>query len=178
MQLLNILSPLCTRVHLSSGGSRLQSSHRLLWWTLLRKPTHGRRELVLRNLWWVTDSNHSEWQYILHYQPWVTLCVKLLPLIDCIFCCFDIYEWRSFTKLLTKESLCNYEWLNISKLLTKSDCTTMSDCIYYMVNWFWSAIVVAPVVVIYWRGTWDLLADLVSKVVSLILKFWTKQDLG
>jgi len=37
----------------------------------------------------------------------------------------------------------------------------MSDCIYYMVNWFWSAIVVAPVVVIYWRGTWDLLADLV-----------------
>jgi len=37
----------------------------------------------------------------------------------------------------------------------------MNDCIYHMVNWFWSAVVVAPIVVTYWRGTWDLLADLV-----------------
>ena len=35
-----------------------------------------------------------------------------------------------------------------------------------VVNWLWSCLLVAPLVVTYWRGTWDLLEDLVNIVLS------------
>lgn len=37
-----------------------------------------------------------------------------------------------------------------------------------VVNWLWSCLLVAPLVVTYWRGTWDLLEDLVYPPVSLV----------
>ena len=47
-------------------------------------------------------------------------------------------------------------------MLTEMNGAMLIDCAECLANWFWSAVVVAPLVVTYWRGTWDLLADLVS----------------
>ena len=47
-----------------------------------------------------------------------------------------------------------------------------------LLDFFWSGLVIAPLVVLYWRGTWDLLEDFVSSelksqqcLVCLLLMF-------
>ena len=40
-----------------------------------------------------------------------------------------------------------------------------------LADWMWSGVVVAPLVVTYWRGTWDLLADMVSGILYLFNKY-------
>ena len=49
------------------------------------------------------------------------------------------------------------------------------DWLLCLADFFWSSVVIAPLVILYWRGSWDLLDDLVrgimscSQCVSLIL---------
>ena len=49
-----------------------------------------------------------------------------------------------------------------------SQTTTMGvlrtkDWLLCLADFIWSAVVIAPLVVLYWRGSWDLLDDLVRK---------------
>ena len=52
-----------------------------------------------------------------------------------------------------------------------SKVTTMGllrtrDWLLCLADFCWSSIVIAPLVVLYWRGSWDLLDDLVRGKVS------------
>ena len=38
-----------------------------------------------------------------------------------------------------------------------------------ILDFLWSGLVIAPLVVLYWRGTWDLLEDFVRSGLSLYL---------
>ena len=41
-----------------------------------------------------------------------------------------------------------------------------TELLWSVADFLWSCLVVAPLVVIYWRGTWDLLEELVSLVLQ------------
>ena len=40
----------------------------------------------------------------------------------------------------------------------------VTEVLLLVADLLWSCVVVAPLVVIYWRGTWDLLEELVRRV--------------
>ena len=44
----------------------------------------------------------------------------------------------------------------------KRKVSWQSEVLWSLADFLWSLVVVAPLVVIYWRGTWDLLEDSVS----------------
>ena len=53
-----------------------------------------------------------------------------------------------------------------------SQTTTMGvlrtkDWLLCLADFLWSAVVIAPLVVLYWRGSWDLLDDLVRCDVQI-----------
>ena len=41
------------------------------------------------------------------------------------------------------------------------------DWLLCLADFLWSAVVIAPLVVLYWRGSWDLLDDLVRGDVQI-----------
>ena len=43
------------------------------------------------------------------------------------------------------------------------------DWLLWVADFLWSAVVVAPLVVLYWRGSWDLLDDIVSSQIFISL---------
>ena len=43
------------------------------------------------------------------------------------------------------------------------------DWLLWVADFLWSAVVVAPLVVLYWRGSWDLLDDIVSSQILISL---------
>lgn len=45
------------------------------------------------------------------------------------------------------------------------------DWLLSLADFLWSSVVVAPLVILYWRGSWDLLDDLVSVCIVLGLAF-------
>ena len=50
---------------------------------------------------------------------------------------------------------------NLDSQTTTMGVLRTKDWLLCLADFLWSAVVIAPLVVLYWRGSWDLLDDLV-----------------
>ena len=60
---------------------------------------------------------------------------------------------------------------NLDSQTTTMGVLRTKDWLLCLADFIWSAVVIAPLVVLYWRGSWDLLDDLVrgaGKIRNLV----------
>ena len=56
---------------------------------------------------------------------------------------------------------------NLDSQTTTMGVLRTKDWLLCLADFLWSAVVIAPLVVLYWRGSWDLLDDLVRGDVQI-----------